>query len=333
MLEIAGVEPLEERVYRLLVTARDADATSVADRLGLPRATAARVLESLHAKGFLTHVPGSAEEPRFAAVPPDVALGPRLRRGEEALEWARGALAQLTDEYLTGVRRRDAGQLVEVVSGVASIRQQLRSLAYNAREEIRWFCKTGHVAMPSSDNDEEFEMLARGVGYRVIYERALLEEPGMLDSVAAGIRHGEQARATDSLPVRLAIADRAIALCPLVPGGDDGVGEPTAALVRSSSLLDALSALFETYWQMASPLLPDSHAGPAADKAGLSGDERALLSLLVAGVSDKAIATQLRVSQRTVQRRLYDLMRRTGTDTRTQLVWQVAQRGWLQPRP
>lgn len=130
----------------------------------------------------------------------------------------------------------------------------------------------------------------------------------------------------------MAIADRSVGLCPLVTDRG-GPGEPTAALIRDSYLLTALVALFESYWSSASPL----HLSGRGDETllvedyrqSVSSDERYLLSLLVAGVSDKAMATQLGVSQRTVQRRIRDLMDRVGADSRTQLAWQVASRGWL----
>ncbi|WP_020580418.1 helix-turn-helix domain-containing protein [Actinopolymorpha alba] len=336
MLEATGVGPDEERVYRLLVATLVAEPAAIADRLGSEMGAVLGILESLRAKGLVSRVAGAP--PRYAATPPDVGFGPLLLRGQEALEWARREVAQLTDDYRASARRRDAAQLVEVITGAAAIRQQLANLQRSAREEIVWFCKAGHVAMPSEENTEEFEMLDKGVRYRVLYERALLEQPGMIENVAAGIRHGEVARATSTLPVRLAVADGSLALCPLVPGAD-GVGEPTAALVRESSLLAALLALFESYWDRASPLrLADPVSGeePALSEAGggpapsvLADDEKYLLSLLVAGVADKAIATQLGLSQRTVQRRIHDLMRRANADTRMQLAWQVARLGWL----
>jgi DNA-binding CsgD family transcriptional regulator len=199
---------------------------------------------------------------------------------------------------------------------------------------MRWLCNAGHVAMPAAENVEEWELLARGVRYEAIYERALLEEPGMVDNVARSIRAGEQARATGTLPVRMVIADRSIAICPLMHGGSGGsLGEPTAAVVRGSSLLDALIALFESQWAAASPLhVTDSgeladFGGSPRPGANVADDERYLLSLVVAGVADKAIASQLRVSQRTVQRRIRVLMQRAGAATRTQLVWQAARRG------
>lgn len=330
-LEAAGLGSEQERTYRMLVRLGVVPARHLADLLGLDEAAVQEVLAGLQALGLVTTVDG--DPPRYAPTPPDVGFAPLLRSGLEALDQAREVVTQLTDEHRAASRRRDANQLVEVITGAGAIRQQLRSLQLGTRSEILWFCRRGHVAMPSSDNDEEFAMLARNVSYRVIYEQALLEEPGMIDNLVLGIRAGEVARAAPSLPVRLAIADRSIALCPLVTGRDP-ITEPTAALVRDSSLLTALLALFDSYWAASSPLRVSADPdGPGisvvSPSVPTSHDERELLSLLVAGVSDKAVATRLGVSTRTIQRRISDLMAQTGAETRMQLAWQVARRGWL----
>jgi DNA-binding NarL/FixJ family response regulator len=44
---------------------------------------------------------------------------------------------------------------------------------------------------------------------------------------------------------------------------------------------------------------------------------------------DKAVASQLGTSLRTVQRRVRELMDATATHTRMQLGWHVARNGWL----
>lgn len=330
MLEGTGVTAAEEQAYRLLVRAGEACVDDLATRLDGVDARA--VVDALLHRGLVRRLPGDGE--RYAANPPDVAFGPLLLRGQEALDRARSAVAELAEEHLATARRRDAGQLLEIVTGGDAIRQRIRAVQLGTREEMLWFCRAGHVAMPSEDNDEEFDMLARGVAYRVLYERQLLEEPGMIENVAKGIEAGELARSAPTLPVRLAISDRSVAVCPLVPR-DDGITEPTAAIVRDSNLLTALIALFESYWSAATPLQlsggdavtgPGEGTGPVTT---LSGDERYLLSLLVAGVTDKAIATRLGVSMRTVQRRIRDLMALASAETRMQLAWQVARRGWL----
>ncbi len=332
-LEAAGVGPDEERVYRVLVQAGAADIERLAGTLMLPASRVERLIGNLLAKGLVNPLGGRPR--RYAATPPDVGFGPLLLHRQEELDWARRTVTQLTEEHRANARRHDATQLIEVVTGAEAIRQQLRTLQLGTRSEILWFCRAGHVAMPSADNDEEFAMLARGVSYRVIYERDLLEEPGMIDSLVAGLEAGEVARATPTLPIRLAIADRSVALCPLV-AERDGVSEPTAALVRDSSLLTGLIALFESYWSAASPLRRPAVGGDGrqaleqhAPGPPISDDERHLLSLLVAGVTDKAIATRLGVSMRTVQRRVSDLMALVHAETRMQLAWQVARRGWL----
>lgn len=137
------------------------------------------------------------------------------------------------------------------------------------------------------------------------------------------------------LPLRLAIADREIAICPLVPGGPHGSpNEPTAALLRDSSLLEAMTALFERYWEDAAPLhLSDSGTIASADDTEATGvlpeADRRLLSLLVAGLADKAIAGQMGLSRRTVQRRIQHMMAVVGATTRMQLAWHATRRGWV----
>ncbi|MET7395033.1 helix-turn-helix domain-containing protein [Dactylosporangium sp. NPDC005572] len=311
------LEPAEQQAYRLLVRLSAAGVDELAGTAEIPVPEARRLLESLRTKGL---VRGG---PVFEPLPPDLALGDTLSRRQRSLDTARQIVAGLSEEYRATTRRRRADHLVEIVVGAAALRERLRDLQDGAQDEILWFCRANPIAMSGPDNTEENPALERGVRYRAIYERALLEMPGELDSIADGVRRGEEARVIDVLPVRLAVADRAIAICPLVPDQELGLGEPTAALIRRSELLDALVALFEGYWDRASPLLVD------ADGQTLDESERFLLSLFVAGFPDKSIASQLGVSRRTVQRRLERLMAAAGVDTRTGLAFQAGRRGWL----
>jgi DNA-binding CsgD family transcriptional regulator len=299
----------EQHAYRLLVRL---DGVGAGDH-GL----SLELLETLGAKGLAT--PG----PVYRALPPDVALGDVLLRRQESLEAARQMVAALSEEYRGNTRRRSAEHLVEIVVGASALRQRLREMQDSAREEILWFCRANPIAMQGPENAEEGSALGRGVRYRAIYERELLEKPGELASIMESVGNGEEARTLPALPVRLAIADRSLAICPLVPDAARGLGEPTAALIRSSELLDALVALFDRHWEVATPL------GAPDRVAELQDSEVLLLSLVVSGMPDKSIATQLGVSKRTVQRRLERLMSLAGVDTRTGLAFQAARRGWL----
>jgi DNA-binding MarR family transcriptional regulator len=303
----------EQQAYRLLLRMAGAGAGDLATQAGIDVGEAAALLEALRDKGLATG------GPPFDALPPDVALGEVLLREQQNLEADRRMVASLSEEYRTTARRRSADHLVEIVVGAAALRERLREMQDSAREEILWFCRANPIAMQGPDNTEETSALERGVRYRAIYELELLEKPGELDSIVQAIGLGEQSRTLPSLPVRLAIADGSLAICPLVPDASRGVGEPSAALIRSSELLDALKALFESYWERATPLMADDREDP----------DKLLLSLFVAGMPDKSIATQLGVSRRTVQRRLDRLMTVAGVDTRAGLAFQAGKRGWL----
>ncbi|MFF4354638.1 helix-turn-helix domain-containing protein [Streptomyces sp. NPDC001530] len=332
-LDAVGVSDAEESAYRTLVTMGTASAQDFALRAGLDTTDAERTLETLTAKGLASHTDAA---PRlYRATPPDVALMPRLTQQTEALEHARATATGLLEIYRDTLRRRDAGGLIEVITGADALRQHLRRIQADTRDEMLWFCKAQYVAMPSGSNSAEFDALARGVRYRVLYEKAFFDDEGAVDNVIEGVRAGEVARAVPHLPLRLAVSDRAIAICPLVPGGPHGSPEePTTALVRDSSLLAALIALFERYWDDAVPLHVDdsgavSGTDGVTDSDPLSVTDRRLLSLLVAGVADKAIASQMGLSRRTVQRHIQQLMTLAGAATRMQLAWQAARRGWL----
>ena len=321
------LEPVEENAYRMLVGLAGARIEQLAEVSGLSPGAADDVLLRLEAKGLVVR---QGSDPVFRPQPPDVALGTALLRRQESLEGDRQLVAALGEEFRAVARRRDADHAVEVVTGASALRERLRDLQLGAREEILWFCRDNPLAMQGSDNTEERDALARGVRYRAIYERALLEGPGELDSVREGISWGEEARVAPALPVRLAIFDRRTAICPLTHDRERVLGEPSAAIIGGGQLLDALIDLFEGHWERASPLPVSGLLDDADDQGDGIGDaERLLLSLVVAGIPDKSIASQLGISRRTVQRRLDRLLSLAGVDTRTALAYQAARRGWL----
>ncbi|WP_165823257.1 TrmB family transcriptional regulator, partial [Micromonospora globispora] len=228
VLRILGLGEDEEQVYRTLLRLSTTQRGQLARYVPLTDERIARALDGLRERGLVAPA-GAGPDPPLRPLPPDVALGDELLRQQHTLDQARHRVAQLTEEYRAGLRRHDADHLVEIVTGADALRARLRRLQDDARTEVLWFCRANPLAMPGPENVEEFAALARGVSYRAIYERDLLAEPGALADVEKAVRCGEQARVTDTLPVRLAIADRTTAICPLVP--DRTSGEPSAALI------------------------------------------------------------------------------------------------------
>jgi DNA-binding NarL/FixJ family response regulator len=138
-------------------------------------------------------------------------------------------------------------------------------------------------------------------------------------------------RVAKALPMKLVLADAELGLVPLAVAPD---GEPGAVLLHRNGLLAALEALFESAWQQAYPL--DLSIGGGNGEArvvelepeGPTELDRRILALLISGLTDQAVATQLNLSLRTLQRRLRYLMDLAGVDTRMQLGWRAARQDW-----
>jgi DNA-binding NarL/FixJ family response regulator len=94
------------------------------------------------------------------------------------------------------------------------------------------------------------------------------------------------------------------------------------AHIRNRRLVAGFRAVFESYWQLSMPLADERLARDG------SKDLQQLVRLLSAGLTDRSIARELGVSERTVGRRVTRLQELLGADTRFQLGLQIARHGW-----
>jgi len=218
---------------------------------------------------------------------------------------------------------------VDVVRGPEAIRQRFEQLQLAAREEVMAFVKAPTALVSTAENTAEDEAVARGVRYRVLLEREMLDaEPGLFDHLVGAVAAGEEVRMTDTLPIKLLIVDREFAF---VPMGTVEAPVHGALLVRRSGLLDALCALYESEWSKGIDINVSSGSQAGSDLGLLDDLDAQVLSLLLVGLNDQAIAFHLETSLRTVQRRVRHLMDRAGARTRTQLGWKAARLGWSPP--
>jgi DNA-binding NarL/FixJ family response regulator len=113
-----------------------------------------------------------------------------------------------------------------------------------------------------------------------------------------------------------------MAVIPISPSEQNGL----AYVIHPSSLLDALSTLFEAEWERGVPL---SVNGPLDGANGPDEETRNLLMLLASGLTDHGIARSLGWSIRTTQRRIHAQMEDLGATTRFQMGMSAKARGWL----
>ncbi|HEY8475084.1 MAG TPA: hypothetical protein VIL37_21020 [Natronosporangium sp.] len=322
-LDAFGLGGEQRALYEYLLTSppmSQADLARVAADRGW-RLAVGPALHRLQQLGLVARVP--SDPPTWAVVPPDPALDALLLAREQVLAAARRRVTELATRFHTGRSGRAPGDLVEVVYGQPAVLSAVEQMQRTARQEV---CASDMppyaTSLPAEShpvNDIELAQLASGVSYRVIYDPRGLDRPGRLADLRAGIAAGERARVGE-VPVKLVITDRCRALLPLHRKPSDFV---SALRIEESTLVDGLYQLFEMCWERAVPL----RLGEDSVEPGPAG--RSLLPLLVAGLSDVAIARQLGWNERTVRRHVHGLMAELGAETRFQAGYRAVQRGWL----
>lgn len=215
--------------------------------------------------------------------------------------------------------------LVEVVTGAAAVTQRFLQIQLGASEEVCALVTGTPVAVTGGENYAEERAAARGVRYRVVLERAVLDQPDGMTELSAALGRDEQVRVVDRVPTKLVVADRSLALVPLTGRS----AEPAALVVHASGLLELLSGLFDSVWREALPLRLGAAGVAEQTPAGPDAVDLEILSLLLAGMTDASAAKQLDLGLRTVQRRVKGLMELTGVTTRLQLGWHAYERGWV----
>lgn len=329
MFGILGLDPTAERVYQELVTSGSTDATDLAERSGLSGAEARGALARLAELGLITKQVGARE--RYAAAPPAVALGALLAEQRHALYRAELGLASLAEAYRSATADSSARDLVEVLIGAHAVRHRFEQIQMGANAELHVMSETTHEVVASGESVAEGQAVDRGVRYHAIIERAMLDFPGAFEGLTSHMKHQQLVRVVERVPTKMIIADRAAALVPLSDGSNPDGGEPAAMFVRAPGLIRLLIGLYESVWERAVPVrLVEPNVieldQPETEPTGL---DLRILSLLMVGATDAAIAKQLGLGLRTVQRRVAHMMDLAKVSTRLQLGWQAGRRGWL----
>ena len=318
MYDVLDPDRDQGRVYRALAGRGPSDVDGIAAATGLSAGDAARVLEELADLGAVTRT-GAGWVPR----PPGRVMSEVLRAEDNR----RSALWRAGEELdeLYHAARRDADRAVDVepVTDLAELFTLTERLQERARERIRWLDRPPYRSTPdrfAAQESLQARRMADGLAYRTLYHQEVYADTGLFASMTRMIDLGEDARVLADLPVKLIIGDDHAAL--LVPE-PDRTGVDGSLLVHASGLLNAFCGLFETLWTLGVPV---TATGPGAR---LSERDRTIITLMAAGLTDEAIARRLRLSRRTIVRRITALLDRLGATTRFQAGVQAANRGWL----
>jgi len=319
VLGVFGLGVDEEDVYRFVLATKPVTAAEVQAGIRMPLDRAQGALARLEEAGFAYR---DREDPvRYAASSPSAIDAAILRKLADLRE-AQEQIGRLATRYRATRLEADAIGVFEVIRGAGALRERTREMVSSARSEALNMLKPPLIAMQPADHVEPD---ARVHG-RVVYDRALVNDVGVLDAIAERPGRHYEVRVHASVPVKVLAIDRSMALLPVQQHDETPVG----LLITDSAVLDSFLALFEYVWETATTLPPvtEDDAGDTG-RSLLSAVDRQLLSLLLAGLTDQAIAGHYRVSVRTIERRVRAMMDAAHVRTRTQLAWEAARQHWL----
>ncbi|MFD0279892.1 helix-turn-helix transcriptional regulator [Kitasatospora sp. NPDC127111] len=327
MLTTLGLTHQAEAVYRLMLSQPNWGVVRIAESLAWDEAAVRAAMDELADQELIR--PSWEGDGAMRTVSPKVAFEALLARRQAEIarkqhevESSRAAIAGLVAEY-SMLRPEEGAGGVEHLTGLDEIRARLEELGAQACRETMAFAPGGKQTAENREASRPITqaLLDRGVKVKTVYLSSIRNDPGSVEHANWLAAQGGETRTTSVLPMRMQIVDREVAMVPLDP--DDltkGV-----AVIRELGAVAGLCALFDQIWEQAEVL----GAAPATPAGEITPQQRELLRLLSAGLTDEAAARRLGVSLRTERRMITDLMEQFDAQSRFQLGQRVTERGLL----
>jgi len=308
MLQPLGISAEAEAVYVALAPLGTSTSEELAAHTTMAQSELEARLEELRRLGLAAELSGGM----WAALPLlEAAIALRSQRLSE-LEMASVAAESLNSHLLAASQSQTED--VRIVVGRESILAIHQQIFAEAQKEICMFDKPPYVEERGtteealSEDAPEWQALERGVRLRCVYHPGF--DADRLKELTLFATKGEASR-TAPVPMKLILVDAELAIIPSMRSYLPG-HELRMSVVRHPMLVEALQWQFEAIWDTAVPIVASTYT---------ESDPRRqmLMSLLMTGSTDQAIASNLGINVRSVRRWIAELMDELGVSTRLQL--------------
>ncbi len=322
-MRLLGVGTDAETVYETLIRYPNAGLVELGFWLGWSQRRLSEALSELQHRELIEA--GWKGQRGPVLVDPSVALPRLVKAGELALQRYSDDLDQARTLATTLIERHrqalsePADFPIQQVVGQAAVRDVGERLAASCDAEV---LTTVPGAMPTSvDSEEDRKLLDRGIRVRKLCLRSVTNDSATSEHLRRLVGAGGQVRTVPSLPVRMSIYDRAVAVVAV----ESRRSRDEVVVVRGTGILAALCALFDGEWSRA----PELDAPSSRDDDGLTDLEHEVLRLLGDGHTDAVVARKMGVSVRTIRRVIAELAERLGARSRFQIGARAVDAGWL----
>jgi DNA-binding CsgD family transcriptional regulator len=326
LTELIGVDGISYLIYRTLLGNPSLHVPEIAEQLNLDKEVVHGALDKL-ADHTMVY---STTETDIVPLHPDVGIGARLHQREVELRAqqmqlaaARAAVADLSMVYTDARKRASETTGLELLEDIGTIRARLAKMAERAKFEVLTFAPGGKHSPESLEASRPLDQrtLQRSVRVRTVYLESIRNDRVTADYVKWLAEMGAEVRTIHTLPVRMLIADRSVALLPVDP--EDS--QRGAVILRAKGAITALVSLFEAVWEQGTSI-----GCPAPVRLdGPSPQDLELLKLLAAGLTDEMAARRMGLSLRTVRRLMAEIMKKLGARSRFEAGILASRHGWL----
>ncbi len=296
-------------------------------RQALARGTvpAAGAPECLLALRLLRPLPDGPET--LVPVPPDIAAALLTRPIEQTIRHQEGALRSLRSALTraeSAYRQIGDDRAIGLIVGEDAVSIALGKAALSCRVDVA-------TAQPGAGQPEDvlaealphhLDLCDRGVRNRLLYQHTVRSHSPTLAYIDKISAAGSEIRTVAEVFDRLVVFDGKVAFVFTERGGQ------TAALsVRQPDLVRHLARVFDCAWDRAEPIAPEMNQW----RPPLFGaqTQATILRLMVEGHTDKAIASRLGLSTRTVAAHIKRAADRLHSSSRAQLGYLLGQSGLL----
>ncbi|MBV9450753.1 MAG: response regulator transcription factor [Streptosporangiaceae bacterium] len=219
----------------------------------------------------------------------------------------------------------DPRQLVRVLTDKDEILTLSIDLIYSAHKDWMTLENTDTDMPITEDFGVRIPPALRGkVCCRGIYDLASVEHPVMARNIERAVAEGEIARVVPKVPMKMKLADQAVALLPFTPTASGG-----AVLIRGCGIpiLAGLKEYYDLKW--ATGTQTGSRQPPPG--CPLTSAEAKVLQLMAQGLTNAAITRRLGISDSTVGRHIDTIMKALDAPGKSKFAAGVIahQRGWL----
>ncbi|MFG3225136.1 LuxR C-terminal-related transcriptional regulator [Kitasatospora sp. NPDC048194] len=226
-------------------------------------------------------------------------------------------LGDLTNAYDAAPRchDRDRTRTSRVVVGAKDIRHQIARLTEELRSEALCLHPGGARPAEAADDivDHARRYVASGGALRTVYGASVLTDGPSVRLAARLTELGCHLRVLAVPFTKMMVLDRTVAVIPAAPDAS------SAAFVEDPIVVDFLVRSFETHWQQAEGV----NWAALTDGSNESVTREQVGRLLARGLTQRAIASRMGLSERTVAGHIARLRESYDAETLFQLGWRM----------